>query len=367
MKNILNRTVGWLKAERIFTAVLCGLLLILLYSGAGISPRPTSMPPGEQSVIPDNDLLKTIRSGHAPAVALHIYGLLLIAGLTMLISGIGLNIRGWMRGDWRFFPAGRTVGVPWTLVTVFKAVVYFLFSFLLILNLEAVWRDLTAGELSSSSTSLLVGNAFIQYALIVIFVLGLASRSGVKKIASGRYRSEDEFSRRGSGDLFGFPGLTVRYWRGDLRRAFKGYIQFFPILIGLLFISLQVMEIFNIPYRPNPLVGPLLGKDQIGFTIILYLIGVIAAPLAEELFFRGFFFPALMKKIPVNPSILISAVFFSSLHLNWHDWLPIMGLGVLLARSYQKTGSLLVSIFIHAIHNAFFLTYTVVLIELTRG
>ena len=161
-------------------------------------------------------------------------------------------------------------------------------------------------------------------------------------------------------------GISLEGWGISFRQALRGYILFFPALIVLLVLSLLGTKIIGLPFQPHPLVQPLLETGESSLLWPLFAIGILVGPLAEEFFFRGLFFPGLKSKMSVFPAIIITAALFATLHLNWAGWLPIFGLGILLAYSYEKTGSLLVPIFIHVIHNGLFLTFTVLAYEL-RG
>jgi membrane protease YdiL (CAAX protease family) len=77
----------------------------------------------------------------------------------------------------------------------------------------------------------------------------------------------------------------------------------------------------------------------------------IAAPLGEELFFRGFAFPALTKDWGVRAGIVVSGVLFSALHLDAVGFLGLMEIGILLALLRRWTGSLWASILGHAVNN----------------
>ena len=159
-------------------------------------------------------------------------------------------------------------------------------------------------------------------------------------------------------------GISLEEWWINFRQALRGYIIFFPALIVLMVISLLGTKLLGLPFQAHPLVQPLLETGESSLLWPLFAVGILIGPLAEELFFRGLFFPALKSRMSVFWAVIITAALFSTMHLNWAGWLPIFGLGILLAYSYEKTGSLLVPIFIHIIHNGLFLTFTVLAYEL---
>ena len=79
---------------------------------------------------------------------------------------------------------------------------------------------------------------------------------------------------------------------------------------------------------------------------------VIAAPLGEELFFRGFALPSLSRNLGVALAAVISAALFSALHLDRIGALGLWEIGLLLAFLRIWSGSLWPAILAHAVNNA---------------
>jgi membrane protease YdiL (CAAX protease family) len=99
--------------------------------------------------------------------------------------------------------------------------------------------------------------------------------------------------------------------------------------------------------------------DLFDTRVLLPLIGfftLITAPLAEEIFFRGFIFPGLIGRLGVWGAALASGLFFGAVHITSVDTLglviPLGAIGVFLALLYARTGSLWVSIGTHFLINA---------------
>jgi membrane protease YdiL (CAAX protease family) len=78
---------------------------------------------------------------------------------------------------------------------------------------------------------------------------------------------------------------------------------------------------------------------------------VIAAPLGEELFFRGFALPALRKSWGVTAAVLVSGALFSMLHMDPVGFLGLMEIGVLLAALRIWSGTLWAAVLGHAVNN----------------
>ena len=82
------------------------------------------------------------------------------------------------------------------------------------------------------------------------------------------------------------------------------------------------------------------------------LVTVIAAPVYEELIFRGILFPYIARHVGVAGGVLAVSAAFALIHSHIPSILPLFLLSVVLCLAYWRTGSLWVSIGIHAIFNA---------------
>ena len=99
-----------------------------------------------------------------------------------------------------------------------------------------------------------------------------------------------------------------------------------------------------------------LGADD--STTALFFVAVlvcVAAPIAEELFFRGFCFTALRRWIGVAGGAIATGVIFGAIHAGSADavfLVPLAVFGALLCVLYHRTGSLLPCMVLHALNNA---------------
>lgn len=80
---------------------------------------------------------------------------------------------------------------------------------------------------------------------------------------------------------------------------------------------------------------------------------ILVAPVIEEVLYRGLLHTYLARRLrsPWLPAILSSSL-FALIHFNLAALLPIWILGILLARVYERRGSLLDAILVHAYFNA---------------
>jgi uncharacterized protein len=84
----------------------------------------------------------------------------------------------------------------------------------------------------------------------------------------------------------------------------------------------------------------------------------IAAPLVEELLFRGLLQNALGKHLPIWAAIILSSFLFSLVHLQPYAIPGLMSLGIAFGYLYHRTGSLRTNIMLHMANNALALTLT---------
>ncbi|MCS6775631.1 MAG: CPBP family intramembrane glutamic endopeptidase [Chloroherpetonaceae bacterium] len=88
-----------------------------------------------------------------------------------------------------------------------------------------------------------------------------------------------------------------------------------------------------------------------GMKLLFALAGTLAAPIGEEVFFRGFVYNALKVRLGMAPAIVLSALAFALIHASPIAIVVIFPMGMALAYLYARTGSLWVTILIHAVNN----------------
>ena len=77
----------------------------------------------------------------------------------------------------------------------------------------------------------------------------------------------------------------------------------------------------------------------------------IAAPLVEELLFRGFLQNTIARFVPVWAAILLSSFAFAMVHLQPYAIPGLMSLSIAFGYLYHRTGSLRTNIFLHILNN----------------
>lgn len=98
------------------------------------------------------------------------------------------------------------------------------------------------------------------------------------------------------------------------------------------------------------------GDEGVLGTVIAGILIVIVAPVSEEIFFRGFFYPGLKKGMPVILAALLASVVWGLLHYTgagtWGVVVQITVFGLWLSWLYERTGSIYPTIAVHILNNA---------------
>lgn len=81
--------------------------------------------------------------------------------------------------------------------------------------------------------------------------------------------------------------------------------------------------------------------------VLIFLAGIVIAPLVEEIFFRGFVYTGLREKYGWVAAALISAALFAVVHLQPLTMLPIFLMGLIFAYLYERTESIWPAVIMH--------------------
>jgi hypothetical protein len=101
----------------------------------------------------------------------------------------------------------------------------------------------------------------------------------------------------------------------------------------------------------------------------LGILSITLAPLMEELFFRGFLYPVLARRLGLHVSVFLTALGFALLHgaqlgFSWGPVLVIFLVGLVLTVVRAKTNSVAAGVVIHMAYNG---TITIAMFAATDG
>ncbi len=180
-------------------------------------------------------------------------------------------------------------------------------------------------------------------------------------------------------------GINIRI--GNVVKAIKNGVYFFLSTISVLacggVISIIYKMIFGEDIAKQLAVEMFIDIDILWLKILAIFSIVILAPVAEEIFFRGFLYPAtkgwvsmlfgieknsdarenkFKKRVSLATSAIIVSVLFSLIHSSLFAALPIFIMSIILICAYEKTNSILAPIVTHSLFN--FANVSIILLSL---
>lgn len=128
-----------------------------------------------------------------------------------------------------------------------------------------------------------------------------------------------------------------------------GYLVAIP---SVLLVSLINQQIWQGQGGSNPLLFlALQAQDKVALAVF-FGTASIAAPVFEELMFRGFLLPSLTRYVPVWGAVVISGFIFAIAHLSLSEVLPLATLGIILGIVYTRSRNLLAPMLLHSLWNS---------------
>ena len=153
----------------------------------------------------------------------------------------------------------------------------------------------------------------------------------------------------------------------SVQKAISGtipyFIRCFPViwLTGLLWFGLLtgLQKLGIVDQLPPQQLVTIVRNNEAPFAVaIITLCAVVSAPLIEEIIFRGADTTAQRVIIatghtPLLAAQILSGALFAIMHANLMSFLPLLVIGVFLARIYEKEGNILLPILFHICWNGF--------------
>ncbi|EDX87212.1 CAAX amino terminal protease family [Synechococcus sp. PCC 7335] len=128
-----------------------------------------------------------------------------------------------------------------------------------------------------------------------------------------------------------------------------GYLVALPLMLG---VSALNQQIWQGQGGNNPILQLVLEeRDPVALGMFLFT-AAIAAPIFEEILFRGFLLPSLTRYMSTWTAIGLSSLIFATAHLSFSEVLPLTVLGAILGFVYAKSRNLMSSILLHSTWNS---------------
>lgn len=213
--------------------------------------------------------------------------------------------------------------------TPFAAALVALVVTMVAVGLISIVYEATGGRVDGDDLppGILIGGTLVQDLMLIAAAVLFAGVGGVRPTPAA------------------FGITRTRFWKA-VGLAVAAAITFY-VFSFIWSVALDITEQDDLP-------GELGAKDSTLNFIAVALMVCMAAPLAEEFFFRGFCFPALATVLGWVGAAVATGVIFGAIHLGGTDavfLVPLMVLGFLLCVLYKLTGSILPCIAIHAVNN----------------
>ena len=173
-------------------------------------------------------------------------------------------------------------------------------------------------------------------------------------------------------DIRAHIGLVPGVWYREVVAGVATYCAALPLLlVGAIFyavLSLLWTLLFNETPQPSHPIQDTLASGVSGL-LLIYLLACVAAPIVEEIMFRGVLYRYLRDQtsrmlwfLSFLVSALVSSFVFAIIHPQGVVFVPILGalaVGFCIGREWR--GSLIAPIIAHALNNAVVMTLNVVL------
>jgi membrane protease YdiL (CAAX protease family) len=189
--------------------------------------------------------------------------------------------------------------------------------------------------------------------LPLLFISGLSDTLGAIALLVLALLQDGVFV--GVAVLFAAFTRAPRAWHFGVRATPFWPTLAWTLLAFLLMLGIEVgvVELFGIDETDFEQLGDLSGLAAIAVAIVV----VLLAPVAEEIFFRAFFYRALRTRLRMWSASLITGCVFASVHLQYYSeprlLLVIAAFGIGQCLLYERTGSLFAVIATHAAFNTF--------------
>lgn len=146
-------------------------------------------------------------------------------------------------------------------------------------------------------------------------------------------------------------GISISEYLGLRMVRCRTVLLWLFVTIGMGVLSDALARHLEVPVTPDFMVAV---YSTAGFLPLLWLALTWAAPIYEEVFFRGFLFKGLQhSRLGSVGAVIITALVWAAIHTQYEAYaiFHIFVLGLLFGWARTKTGSVLLTILMHSIVN----------------
>jgi membrane protease YdiL (CAAX protease family) len=125
-----------------------------------------------------------------------------------------------------------------------------------------------------------------------------------------------------------------------------------PIALSLSWLSERALVMLAGKATPQQAVVLLQQTVSLPQQIYYAFMAIIAAPIVEEIIFRGVLYPAIKQQGYIKTAAWATSILFAWSHVNLMTFIPLLFLGFVLTLLYETTDNLLAPIVTHSLFNA---------------
>ena len=150
--------------------------------------------------------------------------------------------------------------------------------------------------------------------------------------------------------LTGEKGQTRKWERAALAGGYA-FLLAMPVIAVVTYGWKLLLRQLDITADRQETVLALVESESTAAFAAMFFLTVVVAPVTEELIFRGCLYRFMKSKLPALAAMAGSAALFAAMHQNLFAFVPLFILGMLLALAYERSGSLIAAITLHALFN----------------
>lgn len=142
-----------------------------------------------------------------------------------------------------------------------------------------------------------------------------------------------------------------RRLRGVVLSGIAAFLMSLPVVTVVSLGWRYLLTRIGYPVQPQELIGLFKNPGSGEILAVITLLAVVAAPISEELVFRGGIFRFLRTRVRPGLALVASSLVFAVIHVNLPSIAPLFVLAVVFSLAYERTGSLATPIVAHALFN----------------
>jgi membrane protease YdiL (CAAX protease family) len=155
----------------------------------------------------------------------------------------------------------------------------------------------------------------------------------------------------------GHPTLRPPLTGPVLRSGLVTFLIALPIITAANILWLAFLKVTGLPVEQQDLLRMFSQAESTGLLVLMIVLAIVIAPIAEELLFRATIFRYLRTRLPRWVALLLPGTIFAALHVDWitfdglASFVPLITLAVVFSLAYERTGRIATVMVAHAIFN----------------